>query len=38
MFQHDLLRSKRILITGGGTGLGKAMAARFLELGATVRI
>ena len=38
MFQHDLLRSKRILITGGGTGLGKAMAGRFLELGATVYI
>ena len=38
MFQPDLLRSKRILITGGGTGLGKAMAHRFLELGAAVYI
>jgi NAD(P)-dependent dehydrogenase (short-subunit alcohol dehydrogenase family) len=38
MFQPDLLRSKRILVTGGGTGLGKAMAHRFLELGATVYI
>ena len=38
MFHPDLLRSKRILITGGGTGLGKAMAHRFLELGATVHI
>jgi NAD(P)-dependent dehydrogenase (short-subunit alcohol dehydrogenase family) len=38
MFQPDLLHSKRILITGGGTGLGKAMAKRFLELGATVYI
>ena len=38
MFQSDLLRHKRILITGGGTGLGKAMAQRFLELGATVYI
>jgi NAD(P)-dependent dehydrogenase (short-subunit alcohol dehydrogenase family) len=38
MFRTDLLRSKRILITGGGTGLGKAMAQRFLELGATVYI
>ncbi len=38
MFSHDLLRSKRILITGGGTGLGKGMATRFLELGATVYI
>jgi NAD(P)-dependent dehydrogenase (short-subunit alcohol dehydrogenase family) len=38
MFQPDLLRNKRILITGGGTGLGKAMAQRFLQLGATVYI
>jgi NAD(P)-dependent dehydrogenase (short-subunit alcohol dehydrogenase family) len=38
MFSSDLLSSKRILITGGGTGLGKAMAHRFLELGATVYI
>ncbi|MBZ5706332.1 MAG: SDR family oxidoreductase [Acidobacteriia bacterium] len=38
MFRHDLLQGKRILITGGGTGLGKGMARRFLELGATVYI
>lgn len=38
MFRTDLLANKRILITGGGTGLGKAMAHRFLELGATVYI
>ena len=38
MFRSDLLQSKRILITGGGTGLGKGMARRFLELGATVYI
>ena len=38
MFQPDLLKSKRILITGGGTGLGRAMAERFLQLGATVYI
>jgi len=38
MFQPDLLRNKRILITGGGTGLGKASAQRFLELGAEVHI
>ena len=38
MFAPDLLKSKRILITGGGTGLGKAMASRFLDLGATVYI
>jgi len=38
MFNKDLLQSKRVLITGGGTGLGKGMAARFLELGPTVYI
>jgi NAD(P)-dependent dehydrogenase (short-subunit alcohol dehydrogenase family) len=38
MFRDNLLSTKRILITGGGTGLGKAMARRFLELGATVYI
>jgi NAD(P)-dependent dehydrogenase (short-subunit alcohol dehydrogenase family) len=38
MFRTDLLKNKRILITGGGTGLGKGMAERFLELGATVHI
>jgi NAD(P)-dependent dehydrogenase (short-subunit alcohol dehydrogenase family) len=38
MFQKNLLQNKRILITGGGTGLGKAAAQRFLELGATVYI
>src|SRR5246127_2325771 len=38
MFQKDLLQNKRILITGGGTGLGRAAAQRFLELGASVYI
>jgi NAD(P)-dependent dehydrogenase (short-subunit alcohol dehydrogenase family) len=38
MFVNDLLKNKRILITGGGTGLGKASAQRFLELGATLYI
>jgi NAD(P)-dependent dehydrogenase (short-subunit alcohol dehydrogenase family) len=38
MFRTDLLKSKRVLITGGGTGLGKGMTSRFLELGATVYI
>jgi len=38
MFQKNLLQNKRILITGGGTGLGKAAAQRFLELGAIVYI
>jgi NAD(P)-dependent dehydrogenase (short-subunit alcohol dehydrogenase family) len=38
MFCNDLLANKRALITGGGTGLGRAMAQRFLELGASVYI
>jgi NAD(P)-dependent dehydrogenase (short-subunit alcohol dehydrogenase family) len=38
MFQQDLLKGKRILITGGGTGLGKAMAQRFMGLGANLYI
>ncbi|MFT0878150.1 SDR family oxidoreductase [Rhodopseudomonas sp. G2_2311] len=38
MFTDQLLAGRRILVTGGGTGLGKAMAARFLQLGAEVNI
>ncbi len=38
MFQKDLLKGKNILITGGGTGLGKSMALRFAELGANLII
>jgi NAD(P)-dependent dehydrogenase (short-subunit alcohol dehydrogenase family) len=37
-FQNDLLRGKRVLITGGGTGLGKSMGERFLALGAELVI
>ncbi len=38
MFQKNLLSGKRILVTGGATGLGKSMAKRFLELGAVLYI
>ncbi|MBI3708609.1 MAG: SDR family oxidoreductase [Proteobacteria bacterium] len=38
MFLPDLLQGKRILVTGGGTGLGKSMGRRFLELGAELVI
>ena len=38
MFKEGLLKGKRILITGGGTGLGKEIATRYLQLGAEVWI
>jgi NAD(P)-dependent dehydrogenase (short-subunit alcohol dehydrogenase family) len=38
MFEKGLLREKRILITGGGSGLGAAMARRFAGLGAELVI
>lgn len=38
MFAGDLLKGQKILITGGGSGLGKSFAARFAELGAEVVI
>jgi NAD(P)-dependent dehydrogenase (short-subunit alcohol dehydrogenase family) len=38
MFQKDLLVGKRILVTGGGSGLGAVMGRRFLELGAELFI
>lgn len=34
MFRTDLFRGKRFLVTGGGTGLGRIMMERFVELGA----
>jgi NAD(P)-dependent dehydrogenase (short-subunit alcohol dehydrogenase family) len=38
MYRDGLMKDERILITGGGTGLGKEMAEGFLKLGAEVHI
>ena len=38
MFRDGLMAGERILVTGGGTGLGKEMAEGFLKLGAEVHI
>lgn len=38
MFKPGLMRGQRILITGGGTGLGRVMAEAFLALGSEVYI
>ncbi|MFV8834799.1 SDR family oxidoreductase [Aquisalimonas sp.] len=38
MFESGLFKGKRILVTGGGTGLGKGMAEKFLALGADLYI
>lgn len=38
MFRSDLLAGQRILITGGGTGIGRSIAHRLLTLGAEVLI
>lgn len=38
IFRDDLLKDKVILITGGGTGLGLAMAKAFGQLGARLAI
>lgn len=38
MFKDGLLKGKRILVTGGGTGLGQVMADDYARLGATVYI
>jgi len=38
MFQNDLLQGKRILVTGGGTGLARTISRRLLELGAVVTL
>ncbi len=38
MLRDDALKGKVIVVTGGGSGLGKAMTQYFLELGAQVAI
>jgi NAD(P)-dependent dehydrogenase (short-subunit alcohol dehydrogenase family) len=38
MFQESLLAGKRILVTGGGSGLGREIAAKYLALGAQLFI
>ncbi|RKS53419.1 NAD(P)-dependent dehydrogenase (short-subunit alcohol dehydrogenase family) [Gillisia mitskevichiae] len=38
MLRDDALKGKTIVVTGGGSGLGKAMTKYFLELGANVAI
>ncbi len=38
MLRDDALKGKTIVVTGGGSGLGKAMTRYFLELGAEVAI
>jgi NAD(P)-dependent dehydrogenase (short-subunit alcohol dehydrogenase family) len=38
MLREDALKGKTIIVTGGGTGLGKSMTRYFLQLGANVTI
>lgn len=38
MLRDDALKGKTIVVTGGGSGLGKSMTRYFLELGARVAI
>ena len=38
MFQAELFKGKTVLVTGGGSGIGMAMAKQFLQLGAEVYI
>jgi NAD(P)-dependent dehydrogenase (short-subunit alcohol dehydrogenase family) len=38
MLREGALKSKTILVTGGGTGLGRSMSKYFMELGANVII
>jgi NAD(P)-dependent dehydrogenase (short-subunit alcohol dehydrogenase family) len=38
VFRDGLFHGQKILVTGGGTGLGRAMAEKFLALGAEIAI
>ena len=38
MFQPNLFQGKTVLVTGGGSGIGQAIARQFLQCGATVFI
>lgn len=38
MFKSDVLKGKRIFVTGGGTGLGREMVEQYLSLGADIII
>jgi NAD(P)-dependent dehydrogenase (short-subunit alcohol dehydrogenase family) len=38
MFRNDVLNGQKILVTGGGTGLGRSMAEHFMAHGAEVVI
>tara|TARA_B110000438_G_scaffold22009_1_gene19940 strand:+ start:534 stop:1409 length:876 start_codon:yes stop_codon:yes gene_type:complete len=38
MFKENILQGKKILVTGGGTGLGKEMSEHYLQHGANVVI
>ena len=37
-YRPDLLKGEHVVVTGGGTGLGRAMALRFAGLGARVTV